>query len=756
MSPTQAARPGLGLFSAQTAGGRSRVVMTRTSLMRFVILASLVIAACGGRTESDRSGRDPVDVDRVPAPPAAVLPAAAGALGPAHTIAAAGEGTRGEHLGDVETCGRCHEAVAEQWRASAHAFSSFSNPIYRVSVDAIRAEVGNKESRFCAGCHDVALLVDGAMDHEVAADDPRAHAGITCRTCHGVTGVTSDGNGSYHMRGDPIPLPADGDAASVERHKQAVNRDALGFKLCGSCHRSFLDDTTGNPHALGGQNELGTWRSSAFAGNGLARIDSGVDERDCAGCHMQRERSGLLDPSADARGRVASHRFLGGHTWLASMRRDPETLARVQAFLEGSVSVDIAAARVDGGAVTYGADGLALPADGGDVILTVAVRNLRVGHQFPAGVRDAQDVWIEVEARDRSGAVIAAAGTYHREVEDDPSAHVFRAHLADDDGALRLDRATHRFRALVIDHTIAPRDTAVVEYRLPLAKGVGQVRVEARVLHRSRNLELQKRTCAAHETALGAAMAAGSKVTRGAALDPCPAQPITVIARDQAVLGAGAAAVADPRPRWRRLYELGAGLAHSVQEDLDRARAPLLLALAELEPVGGGWQRAALLAELADIAGRQGRTADALALLARAETDAAGHPTLATIRGEALTRVWRWQEAVEPLEYAASRAPGNTGAWIRLAIALGSAGRDAEALVAAQTGLAMAPRQPDLLRVQALSLRALGAPHDAALSAYDRYKSPDAAPHLRIKCAQRSFDCNRERDPVHIHDMIPR
>ena len=54
-------------------------------------------------------------------------------------------------------------------------------------------------SRFCAGCHDVALLIDGAMSGDVAPADPRGHGGITCRVCHGIESVHPDGNGSYEL-----------------------------------------------------------------------------------------------------------------------------------------------------------------------------------------------------------------------------------------------------------------------------------------------------------------------------------------------------------------------------------------------------------------------------------------------------------------------------------------------------------------------------------------------------------------------------
>jgi hypothetical protein len=717
---------------------------------RITLIAALA-TACGSQRETTRPPPDPAPGPPDPAALVAQLPTPAGRFAPAHTLAEPGPGNTGAELSDVETCGLCHQDVAAQWETSAHALSSFSNPIYLTAVDMFRTDVGNQASQFCGGCHDVALLVDGAMATDVQPDDVRAHAGIACKTCHGIESVAVDGNGSYTLRQQPIPLPKKDDEASLLEHRRVASRQTLGVALCASCHRSFLGPDTGNPHHLAGQDEVTGWKSSAFTGNGLARIDDPVEKADCIGCHMPKEQATRGDPSADASGTVSSHRFLGGHTWLAAMRKDPDAAARAAAFLQGVASIDVAAARVGTGARALPEE-MDPPRPGDLLEVDVVVRNLAVGHRFPAGVRDAQDTWIETTIRDARGIVIARAGADHAEEPDDPGAHILRAMLVDEHGRPVERRETHKFRASIIDHTIAPRDMIATRYRVTLpARTVLPLTFEARLLHRSRSLELQELACQAFAAPLATRFAAGAKAFRGMALDPCKPQPITEMARDRVVL---ASRTPDERPRWRRLYEHGSALTHTVQEHLDEARLSLEAALAEVERVSAvDKQRAAVIAALALIAARQGRTADALAYLDDAETLAPGHPALAAIRGEALTRVWRWDEAIAPLRAAAGKAPENVGAWVALSIALGSIGRDREALDAAARGLALDPRNGALLRVQALSLEALGAPFEHALDAYDRHRDTDDAPHLRLACAGASADCARERQPVHVHDM---
>lgn len=755
------------------------------------------------------------------AAPTTLLPAPAGRFGPAHTaLAASPSGTGamdGRHLAQVDDCADCHPDVAAQWSGSVHAFASFNNPIYRVSIEGFRRRAGARASRFCAGCHDLALLVDGAMDapadHPAASsmpgapgtgvpgapgtgpddtgpddafgpDDLRAHAGITCRMCHGVLSTTADGNGSYTLRPDPIPLPQEGDPASLARHRQAVRRSPLGNDLCMACHRSFLSTDTGNGHHLVGMDDSSDWQASAYTGSGTGRVDDPVPRADCISCHMPREPAPLGDAAARD-GTVSSHRFPGGHTWLAAMRGDGAQLAQMQERLRGAISIDIAAA-IDRQRGTR-----TLPADGVPVsesmALDVVLRNRAVGHRFPGGVRDAQDTWIELTVRDARGALVAASGTAHERDAGDTEAHVLRSLVAGADGHILLAREVDTFRAPIVDHTIAARDVTVVRYLLDLPAGVPEpLAVHARLRHRSRNLTLQQAACAEARSARGRAFDRGARQWRGMSLDPCAPQPVTTMAEQRIWIGAGAAAKAGnatntspAAPAWQRLYEHGLGWLHAVQERTDEARPSLLAALALLEsadeaadtagradrvqppapaappaPDEHARNKAMVVTALGALAGRQGRTDEALGWLDRAEALVPGHAAVSAARGAALTRVWRWHEAIPPLRAAAAKAPLNSRAQALLAMALGSVGEHEQALIAAHRGLALAPRNEALLRVQALAAQALGSPDaDAAMAAYARFRTPDPVLEVRFACTAQDPLCAREREPVHEHRL---
>jgi hypothetical protein len=675
----------------------------------------------------------------------------------------------GETLADVEDCAQCHADVASQWRKSAHAFASFNNPIYRVVVERFRKDRGEKASHFCGGCHDVSLLLDGAMLATVEPTDLRAHAGITCRTCHGIAEARSDGNASYDLDLSPVPQPEDGDGDSVLRHRARVGRATLRTAaMCSTCHKAFLDESTGNEHHLVGQDDASPWARSAFAGSEGARIDEALPQRDCRACHMPRTVATGGDRGAK-NGTVASHEFLGGHTWLAAMQGDPALVERAKAFLAERVSIDVAGVRHATGKNEMVTAEPVVLVPGERVVVDLAMRNLDVGHRFPGGVMDAQGTWIELVISDRHGRRVAEAGTAHEASGADSSAHVLSSYMARADGT-RLDvRETHEFRAGVFNSTLAPRDAAVVGYAFVAPEEVSRypLRVTARLRHRSRNLELQRAACADTRSERGKAFGAAGLAKVARAIDACKAQPVTDVARAEVVLDAATSVAATPAraegetraAAFARRYAYGLGLSHALQERLDDARAPLAAALALASTPR---EQAIVLGAVAMLAAQQGRTEETFEVAARADAAAreAGMasptPAMQRARGEVLAATWRLSEAAPLFADVASRSPRDDTAWAKAAVTFGGAGDSFAALESARRGLLVQPRDGDMLRVQALSMTGLRADERttrAAEAAFLERRTPDAAPAIRGKCTANVPGCANERVPVHVHEM---
>jgi hypothetical protein len=683
--------------------------------MRWAFVGALVLAACA------RDAPPPPPHLATPAPVVdAVLPVAgSGAMAPSLVRVVNPHPHAGTELADVEGCASCHADVAPQWRKSAHAFASFNNPVYRVAVEKIRHDRGNQTSHFCGGCHDPSLLVDGAMLGDIAPTDLRAHAGITCGTCHGISNARADGNASYDLDLSAVPMPKEGDAESARVHRERVGRATLRTaEMCSTCHKAFLDPSTGNAAHLVGQDDATPWARSAFAGSATARIDDEIPLADCRGCHMPRVEAKNGDPGAK-NGTIASHEFLGAHTWLASMQNDPALVARAQAFMQNRVSIDVGGTRPSA----------IVPGD--PATIDVVIRNLDVGHRFPGGVMDAQDTVIAITVTDDHGAVVA----------DDDGTHSLSSYMAHEDGTRAIIRETHEFRAGVWNHTIGPRDATVVGYTFvaPPKSAAYPLHVAVSLRHRSRMKSLQDVACADTRSPRGVDFGKVGLAKVARAIDACKVQPVTVLASADVTLGAQA-------PSFARSVAYGLGLSHALQERLDDARVPYMDALALAQTPR---QKAIALGGLALVASKQGRVDETFALAAQADALIGVSPAMQRARAEVLASTWKLAEAAPLFLDAANRAPRDDAAWSAAAVAFGSAGDSVNALSAARRGLVEQPRDGDMLRVQALAL-----PNDAdAQTAFLDRRTPDDAPSIRGKCSATIKGCANERVPVHTHPL---
>jgi hypothetical protein len=506
-----------------------------------------------------------------------------------------------------------------------------------------------------------------------------------------------------------------------------------------------LNDDSGNADRhLIGQDDATPWARSVFGGSLAARVDEVVAEKDCKACHMAKEPAVNRDPGAKD-GQLASHRFTGGHSWLANMRSDKAQLARVEAFMRSAVTLDVAAlVRADGQRL-YGDQPVVLNA-GERVAFDVVVKNELVGHRFPGGVMDAADTWLEVRVVGERG-VLFASGLEHEKGVDDPEGdetHVFTSHMAQGDGTRKRARETQDFKANVFNHTIPPREAAVVRYAFEVPTEQRGLRVIVKLRHRARTLQLQQVACNEYRTERGRAFGQGGLKNVAKNLNPCAPQPVLDLATAEYAIGEG-----QTRPRTFRAYFAHAqGLLRALQEHAWEAREPYERALALAATPR---ERAMAYGGLAQLAAREGDRDATFAMAEKAEADAPRHPALARTRAEVLLSQWKWSDAADHLQLAAQGSPRDDGLLASLAVALGGAGRAVEAYEVTQRGLLLQPRDWDMLRVASLSLDATGNPSETARDAFLQVRTPDDAPGIRGKCSKNVHNCALERNPVHTH-----
>ncbi len=410
-------------------------------------------------------------------------------------------------------CEQCHADTHASWKDSMHHFSSFNNPAYLHSVRGTRAmslarDGDVQAARFCAGCHDPVPFFSGAFDDPDFDDvnDPIAHAGITCTSCHAITNLNSvRGNADYTIE-EPLHYPF---AYSEKPALQAVNRLLVKAKpdfhkktflkplhksteFCGTCHKVHLPEELNNYKWLRAQNHYDTFLLSGVSGHGATSFYyPPAAEPNCNGCHMKLEESddfgaGQFDESGELK--VHNHLFPSANTAIPHILGFADrTNDAHRDMLEGSLRVDLFGIKeqgqIDGKLHAPLESSTALEA-GKTYLLETVLRTLTLGHPFTQGTSDSNQVWLEVTLS-ADGEVIGASGKLDPESgEVDPWSHFVNSYVLDKNGA-RIDRrnAEDIFTALY-NHQIPPGAADVVHYRFQVPSAARTVTLEARLHYR--------------------------------------------------------------------------------------------------------------------------------------------------------------------------------------------------------------------------------------------------------------------------------
>jgi len=277
---------------------------------------------------------------------------------------------------ESDSCQRCHADIYKQWQSSAHHFSSFNNQWYRKSIEYMQDTVGVKPSKWCAGCHDPALLYSGMFDRPIreVENTPAGQAGLGCMMCHSISQVKSTMGQADFL----LEYPA--------LHKMAASKNPLVVRLhdfltelnpephrrvflkpfmrtqtadfCSTCHKVHLDVPVNHYRWVRGFNDYDNWQASGVSFQGARSFYYPAKGQNCADCHMPLKQSndaGSFTPKpagigawfasllASAKsGSIHSHSFVAANTALPFANGDTGHLAETETFLaDHEVSVDI-------------------------------------------------------------------------------------------------------------------------------------------------------------------------------------------------------------------------------------------------------------------------------------------------------------------------------------------------------------------------------------------------------------------------------
>ncbi len=199
---------------------------------------------------------------------------------------------------DLTACASCHEAVVSEWRQSMHASAHHdADPIYGAMRRFRMAREGDAIATSCAGCHG-----PRAVD---APDSEIARGGVTCASCHALSGV-GEGRGAAALQpGDALRGPHDltADAPAPHDVGSAAPWITDGETLCLACHGE-MQNRQGSPTCTTG-----------------SEYRAGEASQTCTDCHMPEVEG--ASGAVSSRDSHRSHRFLGPHTlWAEAPSRD--------------------------------------------------------------------------------------------------------------------------------------------------------------------------------------------------------------------------------------------------------------------------------------------------------------------------------------------------------------------------------------------------------------------------------------------------
>ncbi len=196
---------------------------------------------------------------------------------------------------DNHSCNECHEDIYEEYQTSVHSHSYFTNTLHRKIADSV-----SKEKYACATCHmPMADNIKELISGEARPDKSnKTHTdGVSCFFCHTIAYVKTAHEFNINTKAKQakgykptlygrLNKPDDSD-----KHSSTAN-PVYAKKVCMGCHSHKLNDKN----------------TTIFRA-----MSKKQDSISCINCHMPEVSGGAEKMDKKARGRHASHKFLGIH-----------------------------------------------------------------------------------------------------------------------------------------------------------------------------------------------------------------------------------------------------------------------------------------------------------------------------------------------------------------------------------------------------------------------------------------------------------
>lgn len=411
---------------------------------------------------------------------------------PSLTKTSTGTFIKERDISGSKECITCHQAIGEQWLASAHRLAA-KDPTYVRNVNLLEKSRGIAATRYCEGCHAPVALLTGQLTpggkHGGVSGTAANDEGISCMSCHGVNQLTSsEGVASYNFQARTSYLFEHANTWPLKDlnhlvinlkpnlHKKELQPDLLTTsEYCGSCHTQFMDQSMNEWGWVKMQDEVLAWAKSKFNMPKDSRFTHPKNKQ-CQDCHMPLIEG--HDQASDVNGKVKSHFFVGANVMLAKHFSNEKLYKRTKNFLQQD-KVDITIVPPENPLTKQSR--LFVTTDirskqkypvamyrGSSKKITVLVSNQGVGHNFPGGSIDLNEAWIDLKVYDGSQKLITSSGDLMPSGAIEPTATVYKEVAIDRFGkeVWRHDLFNMVGRSYV--NIIPSGTTDIVEYKVKI------------------------------------------------------------------------------------------------------------------------------------------------------------------------------------------------------------------------------------------------------------------------------------------------
>ena len=333
----------------------------------------------------------------------------------------------------AEACGRCHRAIHEAWKSSAHA-GAMESRLFQDALEITETEFGADSRKVCLECHSpiASRIADFRLRRKVSWE------GVTCDYCHSVREVTFDGPNPKarveftQMKSGPLQNVT---SVGHETVYSAVHTTAA---VCAPCHD--YRNALGFPVLT----TYSEWKASRYAKEGRA----------CQSCHMSRVEGEVVDPRIQqvALAKINLHLMPGSHS-----------LEQLTSTVKANLTTE---RRGDG------------------LHVFVDVANVAAGHYVPTG-SPLRQIVLEVKADAYDGKHFREQRVYRRTVADqqgkeidrEPVAFLRAASVISDTRLAPGEKRRESFAFAIPAGTSAQVSATFWYYYSPLARTEAQKRV---------------------------------------------------------------------------------------------------------------------------------------------------------------------------------------------------------------------------------------------------------------------------------------